>query len=113
MCSCCGVSFPNCAWSRWYATRAATYLRSFILPVRYEDLIHFSNWWTKAIATHCSLDADLLDESVFGQWVHTAGPRGRAERQLREWSDLPASLRALLDDDDLRMVASSYGYDLD
>ncbi len=88
------------------------YLRSFILPVRYEDLIHFSEWWTTAIAEHCNLEADLLDRSVFDQRVHTAGPRGRTDRQLRDWSGLPASLRALVEDEELQMVASTYGYDL-
>lgn len=94
------------------ATACDPHLRSFILPVRYEDLIHFSQWWTKAIAAHCNLDVDLLDESVFEQRVHTAGPRGRADRQLREWSDLPESLRELIDSEDVRLVASMYGYDL-
>ncbi len=94
------------------ATGTDPHLRSFILPVRYEDLVHFSQGWTKAIAEHCDLDADLLDTSVFDNRVHTAGPRGRTDRQLREWSDLPASLRALIDDEELQMVASTYGYDL-
>jgi hypothetical protein len=94
------------------ATSTDPHLRSFILPVRYEDLVHFSQGWTMAIAEHCSLELGLLDKSVFDQRVHTAGPHGRADRQLREWSDLPASLRALIDDEELLMVASSYGYDL-
>jgi hypothetical protein len=94
------------------ATATDPHLRSFILPIRYEDLVHFSHAWTKAIAEHCNLEADLLDQSVFDQWVHTAGTRGRADRQLREWSDLPAPLRAIVDDEDLQMVASTYGYDL-
>lgn len=88
------------------------HLRSFILHVRYEDLVRFSPAWTTAIAEHCGLDADLLDASVFDQRVHTAGTRGRTDRRLREWSELPASLRALVDDEDLKMVASTYGYDL-
>ena len=88
------------------------HLRSFILRVRYEDLVHFSQAWITAIADHCGLDADLLDPAVFEQRVHTAGTRGRTDRRLREWSELPASLRSLIDDEDLRMVASTYGYDL-
>jgi hypothetical protein len=87
-------------------------LRGYILPIRYEDLVHFSPAWTHAIAEHCSLDADRLDTSVFDRRVHTAGPRGREDRQLREWSALPSSLRALVDDEELHMVASSHGYDL-
>jgi sulfotransferase family protein len=93
-------------------TATDPHLRSFTLSIRYEDLIQFSHAWTKAIAEHCALEADLLDESVFEHWVHAAGPRGRADRQLREWSDLPASLRAIVDDEELQMVASAYGYDL-
>ncbi len=88
------------------------YLRSFILPVRYEDLVSFTDWWTKAIAEHCDLDADLLDKSVFDKWVHNVGRRGQADRTLREWSDLEPSLRALTDDENIQMVASTYGYDL-
>lgn len=88
------------------------HLSSFILRVRYEDLVRFSPAWTAAIAEHCGVEADLLDASVFDQRVHTAGPRGRSERPLRGWSELPASLRALLDDEDVHMVASTYGYDL-
>jgi hypothetical protein len=88
------------------------HLRSFILRVRYEDLVRFSPAWTAAIAEHCGLDVDLLDARVFDQRVHTAGRRGRTDRRLREWSELPASLRALVDDEDLRMIASTYGYDL-
>lgn len=86
-------------------------LRGFILPVRYEDLIPFHHGWTVAIAQHCRLDPALLDESVFDERVHTAGPRGRIDREVREWSALPHSLRALLDNDEVRMVASVYGYD--
>jgi len=88
------------------------HLSSFILRVRYEDLVRFSLAWTAAIAEHCGLETDLLDASVFDRRVHTAGTRGRTERALRQWSELPESLRALVDDEDLRMVASTYGYDL-
>lgn len=88
------------------------HLRSFILPVRYEDLVGLSQWWTTAIAEHCGLESELLDMSVFDERVHTAGPRGRTDRQLRGRSDLPASLRALIDGEELQMVASAYGYDL-
>ncbi len=87
-------------------------LSGFVMTVRYEDLVPFRDGWTKAIAEHCGLDSGLLDMSVFDHVVHTAGPRGRATRELREWSELPSSLRDLVDDDELRMVASAYGYDL-
>ncbi|MDA2892498.1 sulfotransferase [Mycolicibacterium sp. BiH015] len=86
-------------------------LREFVLPIRYEDLVSFSHGWTEAIAGHCRLDPSQLDEAVFAEKVHTAGPRGRATRALREWSALPTSLRALVDDE-IVTVASAYGYDL-
>lgn len=89
-----------------------TELRRFILPVRYEDLTAQHRGWTGVIAQHCELDATMLDESVFGVRVHTVGPHGRSDRPLRDWRDLPPPLRALLDDDELRSVASAYGYDL-
>ena len=88
------------------------YLRDVILPVRYEDLVAFSDRWADRIAGHCRLEPELMDVSVFDERVHTAGPRGRSARELRAWSQLPASLRGLLDDDEVRMVASMYGYDL-
>jgi hypothetical protein len=87
-------------------------LRSFILPIRYEDLIADSHRWRVAIADHCALDPDLLDEAVFRKRVHAAGAFNQLERQLHDWSGLPTSLRPLLDDEDIRMVASAYGYDL-
>ena len=88
------------------------HLRNFIMRVRYEDLVHFSQAWIPLIADHCGLDAGLFDSAVFDQRVHTAGTRGRTDRRLREWSELPASLRSLIVDEDFRMVASTYGYDL-
>ncbi len=105
---------------RWWLEVASSFvpvdadpeLRGYILPIRYEDLISFHHGWTGAIAEHCRLDGELLDESVFDQRVHTAGSRGRLNRELRRWSELEASMRALLDDDDIQMTASAYGYDL-
>lgn len=94
------------------AAATDTHLRSFILPVRYEDLVRFSSAWARAIAEHCCLEADHFDESVFNRWIHTAGERGRRPRRLREWSDLPESLRELINTEDVQSVAATYGYDL-
>ena len=88
------------------------HLGDFILRAPYEALVVNPGPWTAAIAEHCRLDADLLDQTVFDTRVHAAGDGGRGERQLREWSALPSSLRALIDGDDYRSVASAYGYDL-
>lgn len=85
-------------------------LRDFILPVRYEDLVSYPQGWTERIARHCGLDAGGLDLSVFDVRVHTVGGRGRTDRTLRTWAQLPPALRALLDDE-VAMVATAYGYD--
>lgn len=94
------------------AVATDAHLRSFILLVRYEDLVPFRQAWTMSIAQHCGLDQARLDMSVFERRVHTAGMRGRRDRQLRGWAELPAELRSLLDGEELRTVASAYGYDL-
>ncbi len=86
-------------------------LRHFVLPVRYEDLVAYHPGWIGAIAEHCGLDAAQLDEAVFAERVHTTGSRGRTDRTLRTWSELPSALRALVDDE-VVTVASAYGYDL-
>ena len=93
-------------------SNADPHLRGIILRARYEELVVNPVQWTAAIAEHCQLDADLLDPTVFDARVHAAGPGGRVERQLREWSALPPSLQALIADSDFQSVASAYGYDL-
>ena len=87
-------------------------LRSLILRVRYEDLIASPRQWSAAIAEHCKLDVNAFDHSVFDKRVHDSARYGRLDRELHEWSELPASLRALTDNAETRMVASAYGYDL-
>jgi hypothetical protein len=87
-------------------------LRSLILTVRYEDLIADTQRWSAAIAAHCDLDVASFDQTVFDRWVHASGRYGPLDRELHEWSQLPASLRALADGHDIRTVASAYGYDL-
>ena len=87
-------------------------LRSLILTVRYEDLIADTRRWSTAIADHCELDEESFDHAVFDKRVHTSKGYGPLDRQLREWSELPASLRALADDEEIHLVASAYGYDL-
>ena len=93
-------------------SNADPHLDEFILRVPYEALVVNPGPWTTEIARHCHLDSVLLDRGVFDTRVHAAGDGGRGERQLREWSALPKSLRALIDNDDYRSVASAYGYDL-
>lgn len=93
-------------------TAAESHLRSLILTVRYEDLIADTRRWSAAIAEHSGLDVEEFDHSVFDNRVHITGRIGRKDRQLHEWSELPAALRALVDDEDIATVASAYGYDL-
>ena len=85
---------------------------SWVLRVRYEDLTVDPTRWHARIAEHCGLDADRLDAKVFDRRIHAAGLRGRTRRDVRDWADLPASLRALLDDDEVRLVGDACGYDL-
>jgi Sulfotransferase family len=87
-------------------------LRSLILTVRYEDLIADTRRWSAAIADHCELDEESFDHTVFDKRVHASEGHGPLDRQLHEWSELPASLRALADDQEIHMIASAYGYDL-
>lgn len=87
-------------------------LRNWVLTVRYEDLIADNRHWSAAIAEHCQLDDESFDHTVFDNQVHTPGGFGPRERKLHEWSELPPSLRALLDTQEIHMVASAYGYDL-
>jgi Sulfotransferase family len=87
-------------------------LRTSILTLRYEDLVADTRRWSAAIADHCTLDVDGFDHSVFDMRVHASGRYGPLDRELHEWSQLPASLRALVDDDDIHTVASGYGYNL-
>lgn len=87
-------------------------LRRLILTVRYEDLISDTRRWSTAIADHCKLDEESFDHTVFDKRVHTSGRYANLDRQLHEWSELPATLRALTDDQEIHLVASAYGYDL-
>jgi hypothetical protein len=93
-------------------TAAQPHLRSLILTVRYEDLIADPRGWSAAIAEHCELDAQEFDDTVFDHRVHDSGRYGPLDRQLHEWSQVPASLRALAGDGDVARVASAYGYEL-
>jgi hypothetical protein len=87
-------------------------LRSVILAIRYEDLIADTRRWSTAIAEHCELDEESFDQTVFDKQVHAYKGFGHVDRQLREWSELPASLRTLADDEEIHLVASAYGYDI-
>jgi hypothetical protein len=81
-----------------------------VLRLRYEDLVADPEAAVRAVATHCDVSPDLLDRAVFDRRVHRDGPDREAKRHIRPWDALPASMRALLDADDVRAVAAAYGY---
>ena len=102
-------------WTRvgasfWSASAEAP---PWVLRVRYEDLISDPMGWCARLAEHCGLEPDLLDPAVFDRRIHAVGLGGRVRRTILDCADLPASLRALLDDDEVRAVAAACGYDLD
>lgn len=88
-------------------------LPPWVLRVRYEDLIADPQRWCSRIAEHCGLAEASLDASVFDRRIHAIGLAGRTRRTILDWADLPASMRALLDDDEIRRVAGACGYHLE
>ncbi|HST47692.1 sulfotransferase family protein [Jatrophihabitans sp.] len=88
-------------------------LPPWVLRVRYEDLVADPAHWSVRFAEHCGLEEELLDRRVFDRRIHAVGLGGRVRRTILDWADLPASLRALLDDDEVRRVARACGYSLD
>lgn len=87
-------------------------LPPWVLRVRYEDLVADPLRWRVRIGEHCGLDPSQLDAKVFDKRIHAAGLRGRTRRDLRDWADLPDSLRALLAEDEVRVIGRACGYDL-
>jgi hypothetical protein len=80
-----------------------------MLRLRYEDVVAAPRAATAAIAGHTGLDPTRFDAEVFERRIPGGG---RAQRTIRPWTDLPASLRALLASDGTREVAAAYGYHL-
>ncbi|MEU8263461.1 hypothetical protein AB0C02_22895 [Micromonospora sp. NPDC048999] len=83
-----------------------------VLSLRYEDLIADEAAAIGRIAAHTGLDSAGFDREVFARKIHITGPDGTKPRSLDDWSALPSSLRALLDDEGIGMVAAAYGYDI-
>lgn len=88
-------------------------LPPWVLRVRYEDLVADPPGWCTRIAEHCGLDEAQLDTGVFDRRIHAVGLAGRTRRTILDWADLPPSMRALLDGEEIRAVATACGYDLD
>jgi hypothetical protein len=84
----------------------------WVLRVRYEELTADPMHWCARIGEHCGLETELFDTTVFDRRIHGVGLRGRTRRDIRNWVDLPASLRGLLDDDEVRFVSDACGYQL-
>jgi hypothetical protein len=102
-------------WTRVGASfwSPAADLPPWVLRVRYEDLVADPAHWCTRLAEHCGLEEELLDTRVFDRRIHAVGLGGRVRRNILDWADLQPSLRALLDDDEVRRVAHACGYSLD
>jgi hypothetical protein len=81
----------------------------WVLSVRYEDVVAEPRAFTESVARLTRTDVSDFDQSVFEVPIHS---NENKKRKLRGWSKLPGDLRALLDDERVRAVASSYGYGL-
>ena len=99
-------------WARVAASFWSEPVPSWVLRLRYEDLLADPARWRARIAEHCALDADRFDTAVFDRRIHGAGLRGQARRDIRDWAELPEDLRGLLADDTIRLVGKACGYDL-
>jgi hypothetical protein len=77
---------------------------------RYEDVVAEPEAFTRELAAFVDLDHERLDRGVFEVRLHRSGASGQAPRELRAFDSLPGELRALLDDERLRLVARRYGY---
>jgi Sulfotransferase family len=88
-------------------------LPAWVLRMRYEDLIADPESWRVRIAEYCGLAPELLDARVFDRRIHAVGLGGRVRRSILDFAELPASMRALLDSDEVRRVATACGYPLD
>ena len=107
-----GVEQALTAWAEvnesFHALRGEPWVRS----VRYEDMVADRDAFTERTAEFFDLDPDGLDRSVFERVVHSAGREGRRERPLREYRELPADLRALVESERLTETAARYGYSI-
>lgn len=92
-----------------YVERAAD---PSVLRIRYEDMTGNEEEALHRIAEHCGLDPAGLDIDVFARRIHTDGPNGSQPQRLRNWSELPRSMRQLLDTDAICLVARACGYDV-
>ncbi|GAA0971608.1 hypothetical protein GCM10009555_022970 [Acrocarpospora macrocephala] len=81
-----------------------------VLRLRYEDLVADPSGTCEIIATHTGLDAGAFDPTVFTKRVHIGEGLAHLPRDLREWDNLPVSLRRLLDPPAIRSITRACGY---
>jgi hypothetical protein len=110
-------------WRRSFTERAVARWREVnesFLPVRegtdwvsswrLEDVVADPDRFTDDVAGFLGLDPAAFDRSVFERRVH--GYPGGKRGALQSFDELAFDLRALLDEPELRSVASAYDYDL-
>jgi hypothetical protein len=81
-----------------------------VLRLRYEDLVADPGGACESIARHTGLDAGGFDPEVLGTRVYAGEEFARLPRDLREWRELPESLRQLLDRPRMRSLMDACGY---
>lgn len=83
-----------------------------VLRLRYEDYTADPKQTIADVASFTGLDPDGFDATVFDRRIHMHGRKGEGTRDLRPFDQLPADMRALLDDPEIVRVAAAYGYEL-
>lgn len=83
-----------------------------VLKLRYEDYTGDPESTIDRVAEFTDLDPKGFDPAVFDRRIHMHGASGEGTRDLRSFVDLPAEMRAFLDDADLIRTAHAYGYRL-
>ena len=85
---------------------------TFVLSLRYEDLLARPDRTISDLAGHVGLEVDYLDRSVLDHKVHQEGVAREAARLVRSWLDLPEDLKELLRQERIRRTALAFGYAL-
>ena len=83
-----------------------------VLRLRYEDIVQDPVAAAAQVGGFARLDPDCFDLAVFARKIHCGGPGREDDREIRGWDALDASVRALLDRDDIRTVATACDYRL-
>jgi len=83
-----------------------------LLRLRYEDVVADPEGTCGQLGALIGLDPARFDRSVFARRVHIGARLTHLRRDLRDWTELPASLRSLLDTSEVRLAAQACGYEL-